>query len=348
MKKVLFMMATLACVVLTGCQPQEQSQLDFADVEGKAVVQGYVYIDKGYIRDGANYVVKSLPAEGCTVLVKVPYAKYDADAAAGNKFFEGVCDANGFYKIEVPVGQAAITGVTVSTRPLVDKYYDMVNGNIVEKDASYAEAYATVELERGKVYTATNIYVQKDVESPILTRNQVVKLNGLVKEEYEAEDNAYGFKAVYGSREVSSSVNVVLTFTNSTYPSEKIVYNVTTDSEGAYQLSANLYDTWNIADTRVEVETKAYLASVRHYYEEQTLFGWEKRYQTISGYYAEKSTSKYLSAGSLLIGTKINDIVLDFVPDYNNNTIYGIGEYDIDYVNGSKVFKSWNPLGWSY
>jgi hypothetical protein len=95
----------------------------------------------------------------------------------------------------------------------------MVNGNIVEKDASYAEAYATVELERGKVYTATNIYVQKDVESPILTRNQVVKLNGLVKEEYEAEDNAYGFKAVYGSREVSSSVNVVLTFTNSTYPS---------------------------------------------------------------------------------------------------------------------------------
>jgi hypothetical protein len=143
-------------------------------------------------------------------------------------------------------------------------------------------------------------------------------------------------------------VNVVLTFTNSTYPSEKIVYNVTTDSEGAYQLSANLYDTWNIADTRVEVETKAYLASVRHYYEEQTLFGWEKRYQNISGYYAEKSTSKYLSAGSLLIGTKINDIVLKFVPDYNNNTIYGIGEYDIDYVNGSKVFKSWNPLGWSY
>ena len=95
MKKFSFLMAIFTMVALSSCQ-QEQSQLDFADVEGKAVVQGYVYIDKGYIQDGSNYVVKSLPAEGCAVLVKVPYSKYDADAAAGNKFFEGVCDANGF------------------------------------------------------------------------------------------------------------------------------------------------------------------------------------------------------------------------------------------------------------
>ena len=72
MKKVLFFVA-MAIAALTSCQ-HEQSQLDFADVEGKAVVQGYVYIDKGYIQDGNNYVVKSLPAEGCEVLVKVPAA----------------------------------------------------------------------------------------------------------------------------------------------------------------------------------------------------------------------------------------------------------------------------------
>lgn len=347
MKKVLFFVA-MAIAALTSCQ-QEQSQLDFADVEGKAVVQGYVYIDKGYIQDGNDYVVKSLPAGGCEVLVKVPYAKYDADAAPGDKFFEGVCDANGFYSIEVPVGQTAITGVGVYTRPIVDKYYDLVNGAIVEKDASYGEAFAMVELERGKTYTAANIYIQKNVESPILTRNQTIAINGVVQEEYEEEQNDYGtFSAIRGKRNVSSKVNLVLTFTNSDYPNEKIVYNINTDYSGKYQVSANLYDTWNIADTRVTVETKPYLASVKHYYEEYTAWGWEKRNQLVTGYYAEKSTYKQLTSGSLLIGTKINDIVLTFVPDYNNNKIYGLGKYDIDYINGSRAYSSWNPLNWNY
>ena len=102
---------------------------------------------------------------------KVPYSEYDADATTGEKFFEGVCDANGFYKIEVPVGQTAITGAKVYTRPLVDKYHDLVNGAIVDTEASYPEASATVEIERGKVYTAANIYLAKDVQSPILTRS---------------------------------------------------------------------------------------------------------------------------------------------------------------------------------
>lgn len=348
MKKVLFFVA-MAIAALTSCQ-QEQSQLDFADVEGKAVVQGYVYIDKGYIQDGNDYVVKSLPAEGCEVLVKVPYAKYDADAAPGDKFFEGVCDANGFYSIEVPVGQTAITGVGVYTRPIIDKYYDLVNGAIVEKDASYGEAFAMVELERGKTYTAANIYIQKNVESPILTRNQTIAINGVVQEEYEEEQNDYGtFSAIRGKRNVSSKVNLVLTFTNSDYPNEKIVYNINTDYSGKYQVSANLYDVWNIADTHVKVETKPYLASVKHYYEEYTAWGWEKRNQLVTGYYAEKSIYENLTAGGLLIGIKMDDIVLKFVPDYNNNNIYGIGNSELDYINGSRAYRCyWNPLGWSY
>lgn len=348
MKKVLFFVA-IAIAALTSCQ-HEQSQLDFADVEGKAVVQGYVYIDKGYIQDGNNYVVKSLPAEGCEVLVKVPYAKYDANATSGDKFFEGVCDANGFYSIEVPVGQTAITGVGVYTRPIVDKYYDLVNGAIVEKDASYGEAFAMVELERGKTYTAANIYIQKDVESPILTRKQTIAINGVVQEEYEEEQNDYGtFSAIRGKRNVSSKVNLVLTFTNSDYPNEKIVYNINTDYSGKYQVSANLYDVWNIADTHVKVETKPYLASVKHYYEEYTVWGWEKRNQLVTGYYAEKSIYENLTAGGLLIGIKMDDIVLKFVPDYNNNKIYGIGNSELDYINGSRAYRCyWNPLGWSY
>ena len=437
----------VAIVALTSCQ-NEQSQLDFADVEGKAVVQGYVYIDKGYIQDGDNYVVKSLPAEGCAVLVKVPYTKYDADAAAGDKFFEGVCDANGFYTIEVPVGQSAITGVNVYTRPIVDKYYDLINGAIVEKQASYPEASASVELERGKIYTASNIYIQKGVESPIMSRSQVIKLNGVVKEECEVQENTndditvkakvpaawtdqitawvwatggegkeivptqegewYVYtqncaelniifkngagwngdanqtvditvtestcieitadgatKATYtivdceggdvtleikaGQRKVSQKVELAVTFTNSQYPTEKIVYNITTDYDGKYDLSANLYDTWNVANTTVKVETKPYLASVTHYYREKNLYygTWTDKSQSVSGYYNSKTVSKNLSAGDLLIGTKINDIVLTFTPDKNNNTIYGIGDYEVDYDdNYNRIYKSENPLNW--
>ncbi len=355
MKKSIFMMAILAVAALTSCQ-EEQSQLDFEGVEGKAVVQGYVYIDKGYMQDGSNYVVKSLPAAGCEVLVKVPYAKYDADAAAGDKFFEGVCDANGFYTIEVPVGQAAITGVKVYTRPLVDKYYDLVNGAIVETEASYPEASASVDIERGKVYTAANIYLAKDVQSPILTRSQAVVLKGSVKELYEAkkyvdpDDKDKGYSAIQEKRAASKKVNLVVTITNSEFASEEIVYNISTDAEGNYNLSANLYDTWDVTKTKVEIEAKAYLAEVTHYYQfwNEDDSEWVYKTQTVAGYYDSKKVTKTLASGDLLIGAKLADHVLVFTPDYATVKIYGIGNEDIDKVDSKYVYKSWNPLGWAY
>lgn len=355
MKKSIFMMAILAIAALTSCQ-KEQSQLDFEGVEGKAVVQGYVYIDKGYMQDGSNYVVKSLPAAGCEVLVKVPYAKYDADAAAGDKFFEGVCDANGFYTIEVPVGQAAITGVKVYTRPLVDKYYDLINGSIVETEASYPEASASVEIERGKVYTAANIYLAKDVQSPILTRSQAVVLKGAVKETYEAkkyidpEDQDKGYYAIADKRSASKKVDLVVTITNSEFSSEEIVYNISTDAEGNYNLSANLYDTWDVTKTKVEIESKAYLAELTHYYQfwDEDENDWVYKTQKVAGYFDSKKVSKTLASGDLLIGAKFADHVLAFTPDYASVKIYGIGNEDIDKVDSKLVYKSWNPLSWAY
>lgn len=356
MKKSLFMMAILAIAALTSCQDQTQSQLEFGDVADKATVQGYVYIDKGYVQEGTTYVVKSLPAAGAEVLVKVPYTKYDADAADGDKFFEGVCDANGFYSIEVPVGQAAISGAKVYTRPLVDKYYDLINGAIVETDASYPEASASVEIERGKVYTAANIYLAKDVQSPILTRTQAVVLKGAVKETYEAkkyvdpEDKDKGYSAIVAKRAASKKVNLVVTITNSEYSSEEIVYNITTDAEGNYNLSANLYDTWDVTKTKVEIESKAYLAELTHYYqfwnEDDT--EWVYKTQTVAGYFDSKKVSKTLTSGDLLIGAKLADHVLAFTPDYASVKIYGIGNEDIDKVDSKTVYQSWNPLGWAY
>lgn len=354
MKKNLFIVAILAIAALTSCQ-KEQSQLDFNAVQEKAIVQGYVYIDKGYVQEGENYLVKSLPAKDCAVLIKVPYKKYDATASAGEKFFEGVCDENGFYKIEVPVGQSAITGVRVYTRPIVDKYYDMINDIIIEKEVSYPEASAAVEIERGKIFTAANIYLQKDVENPVLTRSQVVEISGLIQEKYEEKewidpDNKdKGYIAVQELRN-ASKVDLTITLTNSEYYTEKIVYNISTNANGEYKLSANLYDTWQFTNTQIAIETKAYKSSITHYYQswDEISYEWTAQSQSVTGYYPSYSLIDNLSESDLLLGAQMNDVVLTFKPDYNNNTIYGIGEYEIDYVEGTLVYKSWNPLYWNY
>ena len=61
MKKNLFIVAILAIAALTSCQ-KEQSQLDFNAVQEKAIVQGYVYIDKGYVQEGENYLLATVCA----------------------------------------------------------------------------------------------------------------------------------------------------------------------------------------------------------------------------------------------------------------------------------------------
>ncbi len=342
MKKSLFMMAVVAIAALTSCQDQVQSQLDFETLTDKAVVQGYVYVDKGYVKDGSNYVVKNLPAAGCEVLVKVPYTKYDADASAGDKLFEAVCDDNGFYSIEVPVGQAAISGATVHTRPFTDKYYDLVNGNILEKEVTYNEVSTTVEIERGKTYTAANLYVKKGVENAVLSRNQSISIKGTVKERYEVRDS---YDNVSADTRNANKVSVVITITNSEYANEKLVFNTTT-SYGSYTLSAKVYDTWAINKTTVQVETKAYKSYVTHYYERKSKYSWYPESQSVSGIYKSASTSQTLSENDLLLGVYMKDIVLTFAPDYNNNTIYGIGQSGVDYVDGVYTYDSTNPLNW--
>lgn len=349
------MLAVLAVAVFTSCE-NEQSSLDFAAIQDTATVQGYVFIDKGYVNENSTYVVKSLPAVGCEVLVKVPYAKYDSDAAAGDKFFEGVCDENGFYTINVPVGQEAITGVSVYTRPIMDKYYDLINGAVVEKTASYGEASAEVVLERGKTYTAATIYMQKDVEGAILTRNQTITLNGVIKEYYEKkkmyddDDVTSGFYGVADTRNATSAIQLVVTLTNTEYPTEKVVYNITAN-QGVYKLSANVYDVWNIDNTEVTVEAKSYKSTIAHFYEhliDPDNGEWKSKSQNVSGYYQGTSVAKTLSDGDLILGAYISEMKLAFVPDYNNNTIYGIGNYDIDIVDGEYYYDSENPLGWEY
>ena len=144
---------------------------------------------------------------------------------------------------------------------------------------------------------------------------------------------------------------------------EKIVYNITTDAEGKYELNAKLYDAWDINKTTVKVEIKDYLANMIHYYQQwsEDENDWKAKTQEVSGYFNGTQATKSLSDGDLLIGTKMADMTLVFTPDYDSNQIRGIAnaytEYEVinsEYVSlycdakvdGVNTFRSWDPLNW--
>lgn len=355
MRKIFFV--ALATLALVGCQNQSQSQLDFADVSGKAVVQGYVYVDRGFKQDGNTLVVINEPAEGCEVVVKVPYQKYDADATSGDKFFTAVCDANGFYTIEIPVGQTAITGANVYTRPFVGTYYDWVNDQIMEISASFPETYTAVDIENGKTFMAANMVVSKDVTTPIFSRQQVVTVSGQIAERYEKKtwkdvtDKTLGYTVSEDVQNATKAVQLQLEFVNmSATTSESLIYNVTTDETGAYNLTVNLFDTWNINDIRARVTVKSYLNEVTHYYKryDEDIVDWRYQTQQVSGYYAGDQKAEYLRDGDKLIGHTFGKITLTFVPDYAKEIIYGLGNTDIDWKDGKMIYTSSNVLNWRY
>lgn len=353
MRKIFFV--ALATLALVGCQNQSQSQLDFDDVSGKAVVQGYVYVDRGFKQDGTTLVAVNEPAEGCEVVVKVPYQEYDANATSGDKMFTAVCDANGFYTIEIPVGQAAIAGANVYTRPFVGTYYGMVNGQVMETTASFPETSTAVDIENGKTFMAANMVVSKDVTTPILSRQQVVTVSGQIAQNYEKknwidpQNMDKGYTVSADVQNATKAVELQLTFFHSS-SAEALVYNVTTDATGAYNLTVNLFDTWNISDVLVEVTAKSYLNKVTHYYQryDEDNIDWKYDTQDVTGYYAGTQTTDYLREGDELIGHTFGKMILTFVPDYAKVIIYGLGNPDIDWKDGNRIYRSDNVLGWSY
>lgn len=363
MKK--FLAIALAVLAMVSCK--KQTELNFDDIAGKATVQGVVLINQGYQAEGANFVVKNVPAANREVVVKVPYKEYDSDAK-GDKIFNATTDENGFFKVTIPVGQVALNEVYAETRPFTAPYYNLVNGEIQAVDAYYAAATsAKVTIESGKTTQVKDLVITKDITAPQNSRKQIVKIFGVVKNNVEKktpidkEDLEKGYK-IETEGVVAEGVELTLTCTNSEDTGVELDFTTKTDANGAYSIDANLFDTWDITKVKVEIKTKAYVATAPHFYQKADPDDSYKfptgKYssQDVRGYYDTNKTSKNLTAGDLLIGAKLKDVVLVFTPDYATETIFGIngkinGE-DIDYkmVEGSKkhIYQSTNPLSWAY
>ena len=260
-------------------------------------------------------------------------------------------------------------------------YYVQLNGcywSATEYYNNYAHSLdfysdvARMSNYRGRYY-GLSVRLVKDIERETTTPeepeddpqdsncNQTVMVKGAIKEIYERkewidnDDHTLGFYAVADTRNAMSRVNLEVTFINTEYANDTIVYNITTDADGEFNLNAKLYDTWDVYKTTVTVEAKSYLTSITHYYEKWDNDGskWKQAAQEVRGYYQRNSTQKTLSEDALLIGEAISDILLTFVPDRYETTIRGIsyynsytGMYYDEQVGGVDTFRSWNPLGW--
>lgn len=103
--KKFFLFAAAALMALVGCEKQDQSSLNFADVKQNAKISGTLV----YVADKAGAASVETPVAGQRVYFVVAANAY-ATGAAGNQIFEAITDAQGFYEIVVPTGMKSING----------------------------------------------------------------------------------------------------------------------------------------------------------------------------------------------------------------------------------------------
>jgi hypothetical protein len=103
--KKFFLFAAVAMMALVGCEKQNQSSLDFADVKQSAKISGTLV----YVADKAGAASEEIVLANQRVYFLVAADKY-ADNAAGNQIFEATTKEDGSYEIVVPTGAKTING----------------------------------------------------------------------------------------------------------------------------------------------------------------------------------------------------------------------------------------------
>ena len=121
MKKV-FLFAAMAILALVGCEKQNQSELNFEDVQKEATVKGTLV---AYV-NAPGAATQTLALEGVRVYVEVSADQYTDKAEGANKF-EAKTDAEGKFEIKVKTGAKSIKGALLK----IDDFSYDVNGKTV-------------------------------------------------------------------------------------------------------------------------------------------------------------------------------------------------------------------------
>lgn len=361
MKKTrLFLGAALAAVLClwTGCR-EEQSEMTLDVIEGRATIQGKVMYDQGarQVEDAMLVGVNMVPASGVTVTIKVPYDAYKS-GSDGEKLYTTTTDANGNYSISIPA-TSTVAQATIDVLPFYATYGTLNNdGTITTTDNvlfnnTTITTGASISIEQGDIQIA-NIEVNPTLTTDQPERNQTITIKGKVTYlgEVRVESND---SERYKSDTIANTnypVRIILSCLDLNNEQPDIIYNLTTDNSGRYNLTAQFYETWNYSNVRIVAEVEASYTTAdsdkafKHYVREVGASEWS--IQNLSGIYSEKSQSTQANSNNKFFTLEMRDIQQDFTPE-DYSIIRGIGNPDVDEdEDGILIYETNNPMGWNY
>jgi len=219
MKKV-FLFAAMAILALVGCEKQNQSELNFEDVQKEATVKGTLV---AYV-NAPGAATQTLALEGVRVYVEVAANQYTDKAEGANKF-EAKTDAEGKFEIKVKTGAKSIKGALLK----IDDFSYDVNGKTVY--------YTFDDVNLGDL-TADGLENNYLVAKEDAVLNQTVgtaKLMGVLTYDAGTVKQADGTLEEH-THAYAANVDVIAAVTYFAGKPEEVVkkFVVKTDSKGAY------------------------------------------------------------------------------------------------------------------
>ena len=300
MKRVMIL-AMAAVAALASCSKEEQSELNFSDIQGTATISGQVTYNDGHRKDGENYVSSAKPAANVPVIAKIEYTNYSGTTSAqGIKIVEATTDADGKYSLTVPCGQKPVK-VEVQPRGFTAPYYILAGTTVSETKAYFEDNAKTINVVMGDKITENFFNVAKQSEEPIVSRNINLNIKGELLYNRPADHVDYSSST---TQKADPGIKMILTLVNTT-TSEEMVYNLTTGSNGSIAATVKIFDSWKLGDIKATLKVLPYVTDYT-----------KNDNSTVNGYYKIDDISITLDETATLegIGQNIGKNYMDFLP----------------------------------
>ena len=349
MKKLFYLCLTFAIVALSACSDDEQSSLNFDDIQGKAVIKGVVTYNPGYLADGDNVVKKSIPAGGAVVTVEVDNSEYVA-TAEGTKTYQATANENGEYAIEIHVGIKNVNAV-VSVREFDGSYSEYVNKSLLTiSGVTYGTTTTEiVRLKEGSAVTK-NISLKIKDKPEVESRDLKTMVKGKVR--VKAEEFVTNMSGVHtglkSTTVAMANAKVVVVFANNASDARELRYETTTKSTGEFVVNAALFDNWDLGKTEMRLEILSQKGTIAHKYCEYNTKDYIWHIQIVDVYYSSTVAKGTLAAMNNVVPYDFGEYVLDFSVLTDKDNIRGIGgKADVD-EDGNPLYFRNDPLNLYY
>lgn len=342
MKKIFYSCLTLALVALSACSSDEQTSFNFSDIYGRAVIKGNVTYRPGNVKNDNGTISQKEYANGAVVTVEVQNAQY-VSGAEGSKTYSATTDENGNYIIEVPAGVKPIEA-TVSVKDYSGTYSEYINNALLTiTGVKYSTSDDRETVSAGKTVTK-DLELGRSELPEVRNRNLKALLNGSVVVPAEMLDNSNPTLSFVSTTAPLPNAKMLLTFTNSS-DDRKICYEMTASADGKLSFDANLFDTWKLSNTSVNVKVYGLVGNITHYYSLYSDRSLES--QIVPVYFMPNEKTCQLEGMNSEVACNFGKISLDFKIIGDKNEIKGIGN-SIDIHDGMPYYNYSDPLGFMY